>query len=195
MRLAIFGATGPTGRLLVDKALAAGHDLAVYARDPGKVTATSPRLRVVQGSLTDTAAIARVVQGRDAVISLLGPKGKSPGLPISAGTANIVAAMKRHGVRRIVATATPSAADPNDRFSLPFALAVSAVRLMLRSAYDDIVATAGVIRGSGLDWTLARLPHARRCEAGCRTARGLCRRPEGSAVLSVPQCPCRFPAG
>lgn len=157
MRIALFGATGAAGRLVLQQALAAGHTVTAYARDAGKLAST-PKLLVVEGQLDDAAAINRAVAGQDAVISLLGPKGDSAGLPVSKGTELIVAAMQRHGVKRLVATATPSATDPNDRFSLSFALAVVMIRALVRGAYDDIVATAAVVRGSNLDWTLARLP-------------------------------------
>lgn len=157
MRIALFGATGAAGRLVLQQALAAGHTVTAYARDAGKLAST-PKLLVVEGQLDDAAAINRAVAGQDAVISLLGPKGDSAGLPVSKGTEFIVAAMQRHGVKRLVATATPSATDPNDRFSLSFALAVVMIRALVRGAYDDIVATAAVVRGSNLDWTLARLP-------------------------------------
>lgn len=158
MRIALFGATGAAGRLVLKQALAAGHEATAYVRDAGKLPAATPRLTVIAGQLDDAAAIDRAVTGQDAVISLLGPKGSSEGLPVSKGTALIVAAMQRHGVKRLIATATPSARDPKDRFSLPFALAVMMIRALQRGAYDDIVATAAVVRGSSLDWTLARLP-------------------------------------
>ncbi len=157
MRIALFGATGAAGRLALDQALAAGHTVTAYVRDAGNLSSTTPQQTVIEGQLGDAAAIDRAIAGQDAVISLLGPKGSSEGLPVSKGTALIVAAMQRHGVKRLIATATPSARDPKDRFSLPFALAVM-IRALQRGAYDDIVATAAVVRGSSLDWTLARLP-------------------------------------
>ncbi len=158
MKIALFGATGAAGLIILDRALAAGHTVTAYVRDPGKLGPTRPGLTVIEGQLDDAAAIDRAIAGQDAVISLLGPKGDSAGLPVSKGTALMVAAMQRHGVKRLIATATPSAKDPSDRFSLPFALAVTMIRALVRGAYDDIIATAAVVRDSGLDWTLARLP-------------------------------------
>lgn len=158
MKITLFGATGAAGRIVLERALAAGHDVTAYVRDAGKLPRAMPHLKVVEGRLDDAAAIDRAVAGQDAVISLLGPKGDSRGLPVSRGTALIVAAMQRHGVKRLVATATPSARDPNDRFSLSFVLAVRMIRILAHDAYDDIVATAATVRNSTLDWTLARLP-------------------------------------
>lgn len=158
MRITLFGGTGPTGRLVLDKALAAGHAVTAYVRDASKLDISSPQLTVIEGQLNDTAAIERAVAGQDAVISVLGPRGSSAGLPISRGTQRIVDAMKRQGIRRLIAVATTSAPDPADRFSLSFVLAKRIIGLVARDAFDDLRATAVVVRNSGLEWTLARLP-------------------------------------
>ena len=158
MRITVFGATGPAGKLLTERAIQAGHMVTAFARSPAKLGSLADQVSVVVGELADAAAIDRAVQGADAVISLLGPSGKSSGLPISEGMRHIVDAMERHGVRRLIATATPSAADPNDRFKVSFWLAVRMIKALAGTAYADIVATAGVARSSTLDWTLLRLP-------------------------------------
>lgn len=159
MRLTIFGGTGPTGRLLVTAALDAGHDVTVFARSPGKLGIADERLRIVQGELSDAAGIRASIDGADAVISTLGPgAARVPGTPITDGMRHVVAAMQELGVRRLVAIATPSASDPRDRSDLRFRLLVIGVRTFLRPAYHEIVGQAAVIRGSGLDWTLVRVP-------------------------------------
>lgn len=156
MKLAIFGATGGTGRLLVEQALAAGHEVIAFARTPSKLTAQHERLVIIQGDLTDAAAIERALCRMEAVISALGPRGNDASRPITRGTLNILAAMKKHGVRRLVLSSTPSARDPNDVPDLRFKLAVGLVRLVLRSAYEDIVSTAQAVRASDVDWTIVR---------------------------------------
>lgn len=119
MQIALFGASGAAGRIVVDQALAAGHAVTAYVRDAAKLGISSPQLTVIEGQLDDAEAIDRAIAGQDAVISLLGPKGDSAGLPVSKGTALIVAAMRRHGVRRLIATATPSASDPTTGSACP----------------------------------------------------------------------------
>lgn len=56
MRLLILGATGPTGRNLVDQALAAGHEVAAPARTASRLMVVHPRLAVVAGDATDATA-------------------------------------------------------------------------------------------------------------------------------------------
>lgn len=158
MKLTIFGATSPSGQLLVNKALAAGHEITAFARTPSKLAARSDKLQVVRGELTDAASIERAVVAADVVISLLGPSGKAKGTPVADGMRLIVAAMEKHGVKRLIVTATPSAKDPSDGAAWSFALAVRAIKALAGSAYQEIVATADVVRGSSRDWTLVRLP-------------------------------------
>jgi uncharacterized protein YbjT (DUF2867 family) len=158
MRIAIFGGTGESGRLLVDRALAAGHDVVVYARSPEKL-AIRDRLEVVEGTLEDADAIARVVEGSAAVLSLLGPtRDKAQAPPLVTGTEHIVQAMRDHGVERLVAVATPSAPDPTDGRDWRLRVMVAGIKLTLRTAYDTIRAMATTIRSSPLDWTIVRVP-------------------------------------
>jgi uncharacterized protein YbjT (DUF2867 family) len=116
MRVTIFGSTGAAGQLLVKACLDAGHHVTAFARSPEKLPPRSDRLRVVKGTLADAEAIDEAVRDSNAVVSLLGPMGRSKGTPITNGMRLIVAATRKHGVKRLIATATPSASDPNDRF-------------------------------------------------------------------------------
>jgi len=158
MRIAVFGGTGATGRLLIDQALDRGLSVTAYARHPEKLGIEDDRLTVVAGELSDSAAIDRAVKGSDAVISLLGQGRPVKGTPVALGTRTILAAMDTFGVRRIVAVATASAADPRDKPGLRTGFFVGISKFFLRPAYDDVVATAQVIRESDRDWTIVRPP-------------------------------------
>src|SRR5438132_5131391 len=98
MNLAVLGATGRTGRLVVEQALAGGHTVTALVRSPEKLTTGSSNLRVVVGEATDTAAVSRALEGADAVISTLGGNGSV----IADSTPALVAAAHRTGVSRVV---------------------------------------------------------------------------------------------
>ena len=66
MNLVVLGATGRTGSLVVEQALAAGHTVTALVRSPQKVTAANPNLRVIAGEATDTSAVARAIGFRAA---------------------------------------------------------------------------------------------------------------------------------
>jgi len=164
MNLSIFGATGPTGRVLVQQALDAGHSVTAYARNPAKLEIAHPKLRTVQGELTDPAGIAQAVKGADAVLSLLGPNDTSlkvVGTPIADGTRSIVSAMNEKGVKRLIATSSaafPAEGDvPSWGKSVLNTLIRSGMSVFASGPYGEISTTAGVIRESDLDWTLRRV--------------------------------------
>src|SRR5918995_2603599 len=102
MRLIVFGANGPTGRLLCDRALAADAQVVAVTRRPAAFPREHEGLSVVRADVLDAAAVDAAVAGGDAVLSTLGvPYSRQPITTYSQGTANIVAAMARHDLRRI----------------------------------------------------------------------------------------------
>lgn len=134
MRLTRFGATGKAGQLLVRHALDQGHQVTAYARNPIRLDAR-PGLTVVAGELNDRAAARAAVTGADAVISLLGPgRDKASIEPLVPGMQTIVDQMTETGVRRLVATSTPSAPDPADRRDLRIRAMVTGIRLSMAPA-------------------------------------------------------------
>lgn len=157
-KVTIFGGTGATGQLVIQKALSAGYSVNAYARTPSKISIQHPNLSIAEGDLTDIDKIEASVTGADAVISLLGPSGKSKGLVISSGIKNIINAMQKVGVKRLIATATPSYKDGNDKFQFGFAFGIFMVKVLLKDTYQDIVETGEQISKSQLDWTIVRLP-------------------------------------
>jgi putative NADH-flavin reductase len=72
MKLLIFGATGGTGRALVEQSLAQGHEVTAFVRNPAKFKATHQNLRVAQGDILCYDTVERAVGGQDAVLSALG---------------------------------------------------------------------------------------------------------------------------
>jgi putative NADH-flavin reductase len=158
MNIAVFGGTGATGKLLIAQALNEGDSVTAYVRHPEKLGIANDRLVVVQGDLSDGAAISTAVQGSDGVVSLLGQGAPVKGMPVAGGTRNILSAMAKSGVRRLVAVDTASAADPLDKPSLGSRFFIWISKTFMRPAYDDFVATAQAIRESDRDWTIVRPP-------------------------------------
>ena len=160
MKLALFGATGSTGLHIIEEALKQGYVLSVYTRDAKKLAALAGKVEVVVGDLQDRDAIAKCIQGADAVISALGPNSfKVQGdRPVMHGLSNIMTAMRQLGVRRLLQVSTASYRDSQDGFALSSLAGVLFFKVMVRKAYDDIRATGELIANSDLDWTLVRIP-------------------------------------
>src|SRR5215469_16411903 len=72
MKLLILGATGGTGRQLLEQALAQGHAVTAFVRNPAKIDRSHENLRVVQGDILDEKAVTTAIEGQDAVLSALG---------------------------------------------------------------------------------------------------------------------------
>jgi putative NADH-flavin reductase len=157
MRITIFGATGGTGKQLVEQALAVGYQVVAYVRNPSKLNTRHENLTIVQGDLANQVMIERAISGADAVISVLGPRGDSKIKPITRGMQNIIEAMKKQGVRRLIISSTLSAKDPNDLPDFKAKALVNLVKLTMHAAYEEIVSVADTVRKSDLDWTIVRL--------------------------------------
>ncbi|HEX9330447.1 MAG TPA: SDR family oxidoreductase [Anaerolineales bacterium] len=159
MKLTIFGATGAAGRQLIQQALAEGYDATAFVRNPSRLTICHENLTVIQGELYDVEKIEHAVNSADAIISLLGPRPgeDSKGKPLTQGTRNIIVAMKKFGIRRLIVVCTPSASAPSDLPDLKFKLLVSMIKTTMRPVYEEIVNVAQVVRDSDLDWTIVRV--------------------------------------
>jgi len=161
MNLVVLGATGGTGRLVVEQALAAGHTVTALVRSPEKLTLRNPNLHVIAGQDTDPSAVLRALEGADALISTLGGAGSV----ISEATQAIVDAAPRAGVSRVVVLS--SFLVERDRFD-PVARLLTG--LAMGSMIKDKSTGEKALRDSNLDWTIVY-------------ASGLTDRPGGGPVV------------
>ena len=152
-RILVFGASGQTGRHVVEQALAQGHDVTAFVRDKAKLPVQHARLRTVVGdATTDADAMRQAAQGQDVVISTLGV-GQSfdaKGL-IARSTPNIVTAMQGAKVRRLVFVSAFGVGET--RASVPLVPRIF-MSTLLRGVYADKRAGHDQLRASALDWTI-----------------------------------------
>ena len=158
MKLAILGATGSTGKLLVQQALGAGHHVVAFARTPSKLGIEHEHLDMVQGDVQDAEQVANAIAGTEAVLSVLGPTSNEPAYEVSRGMVNILAAMEKHGVRRLIQTVGAGVGDSRDEPGLFDRMIKVLLKLASRHVFEDMVRVNDIIRASDLDWTLVRVP-------------------------------------
>ena len=155
MNILIFGATGGTGRELVKQALAQGHHVTAFARNPSKVTTQHENLSVVQGNVLDYSSVERAVKGKDAVLSALGHKRWLIKTTIlSDGTKNIITAMEKQGVKRFVCETSLGVGDSRGRLGLYYTFFV--IPFIVYFYFKDKGLQEKYIAQSSLDWVIVR---------------------------------------
>jgi putative NADH-flavin reductase len=168
VKLTIFAATGGIGRLALEQAVAAGHDVTAVARNPRNLPSGAAQVVTADLAAPDSAALQAAVAGTDAVLSGLGPRGKADAGITCRGTEAIAAAMQASGVRRLVVVSAapvgtvpspgrpqPPRHDPGDGFFMR-TVAYPVLKAALREVYADLAKMEDVLRDSGLDWTSVR---------------------------------------
>lgn len=153
-KLAIVGATGPTGREIVQQALALGHIVTAGVRSPQ--AANLPKeVRQIESDVTRASSLIPLVTGQDAVLCALGSKlSRKPTTLLSGGTQNLVSAMASAGVRRLVCITGIGAGESKGHGGFLYDHIIQP--LLLSEIYKDKTRQEEVVRASGLDWTIVR---------------------------------------
>jgi len=155
MRIALFGATGATGRLVITEALRQRHAAWAFTRRRESWLLGRPGLLPVLGELSDAGAVTRALAARDAVIVALGHREDSPPDLLERSVARILDGMQLHRVRRVIYLSALGVGDSRDVSSVYGRLLRP---LFFARAHRDHERAEALIRASGLDWTIVRPP-------------------------------------
>lgn len=158
MEIVVFGASGRTGRPLVERALGRGHRVTAFVREPSRLPFEHGRLRVLRGDVTDPEAVQEAVAGQDAVLSALGHAKGSPKDVQARGTENIIAAMEKHGVRRLVSLTGAGVRAEGDEPKFVDKVFALLLGTLQRDVLADATRHVEVIRESDLEWVVVRGP-------------------------------------
>ena len=160
MKLAVFGATGLTGGLVVSRALEDGHEVTALVRDPSRVPLSHPRLTVIGGSPVAPSDVEQCIRGAHAVIHCLGIGGKGDGAPTSLISDSVLvtlAAMEQYDVPRIVCMSNVGAGGSGSWFANRIVIPLF-VR-WLRPIIEDKNRMEAGLRESAVEWCSVRLPN------------------------------------
>ncbi len=103
MKLFVIGATGRTGREVIEQALARGDHVTAFVRSPESITLRNERLTVLKGNAIDENQLSDAMQDHDAVLSTLGPREVfKPSSLLHDSALATTRAMRRSGVKRFV---------------------------------------------------------------------------------------------
>lgn len=152
MKVLVIGAAGKTGRLVVERAVAAGHQVTAFVRRSDEYKHSD--VRVVDGDATDRARMDEAVLGQDAVLDTIGGETPYKATTLEASVAGtIIGSMKQNGVRRLVVTSMIGEGDSRANTPIYDRLLLAT---FLRGADKDKAAMESAVGSSGLDWVILR---------------------------------------
>ncbi len=158
MKIALFGATGATGRLVLEQLLARGHTVTALVRTPSKLTTAHEQLKAIQGDVTDPAAVEKAAAGQEAVISTVGSGSNTRHVTLySTSIRNIIAAMEKQNVRRLLCISAGGAYPGKDP-GAPFILNYIVKPFFLKDVFADMARMEEAVMRSKVDWTIFRPP-------------------------------------
>jgi putative NADH-flavin reductase len=157
-KILVFGGSGGTGKRFIEQALNAGHTITAIIRSPDAFTLIHQNLKVVKGDVLNPKPYENEFEKHDAVVSCLGIPKIEQTILYSSGIRNIVNNMEKSGLKQLICISS-GALDipPNSSFIMTFLLK-NVLQKIYKPVYADMRAMEGLIKTSGLDWTIVRAP-------------------------------------
>ncbi len=157
-KIIVFGATGGTGKHVVEQALGKGYKVTAIVRKPENFLLKNKNLKIIKGDVLEPNTFLDAMHGNDAVISCLGiPKIQQTTL-YSEGIKNIVKVMQENGMKRIICISS-GAIDipPKSSFIMTFLLK-NVLQRIYKPIYSDMKIMEDILNNSFLNWTVVRAP-------------------------------------
>jgi putative NADH-flavin reductase len=175
-KIAVIGGTGKSGQHLSRELIRQEIPFRILLRNPQGFEINSPLATVVQGDARELDAIRRLLQGCDAVISMLGqPAGEPP--IFSQATRNILAAIQLCSNRRYIVTTGLNVDATADHKSDRVKAATGWMKTHYPQTTADKQVEYEVLSKSGIDWTMIRLPMIQQSDD------------EGPLAVNLTDCP------
>jgi putative NADH-flavin reductase len=157
-KIIVFGATGNTGMQVVQQALLAGYKVIVVVRNPDAFTISDKNLKVIKGDVLQPSTFENAIKGMDAVVSCLGSKAFQHTIIYSKGMSNIIDAMHKAGVYRVVCISAGAAVIPPHSSFLIKIFIKNTLQRIFKYMYTDMLLMENILSESDLNWTVIRAP-------------------------------------
>ncbi len=156
MKIIVFGATGMAGKQLVQQALFKGYTVKAFGRNVfTELDMKEKSLELFKGAVFDEGEVFDAIKGCDAVLSALGGGTDGTDKTRTLGVKNIIAQMKKTGLKRIIAIGGLGVLNADENSLLidqeDYPKQYLAVGLEHKKAYE-------YLNESGLDWTFVCCP-------------------------------------
>jgi putative NADH-flavin reductase len=158
--IALFGLTGRTGKPLAELLLSQGYTIRALVRNPDAVKIKHPNLLLLQGNVLVKEDVERTIDGTEAFVSVLGHvrSDKQRNDMQTIATEHILAAMAKHGVKRIISLTGGAVSYKDDKPKLVDKAFSFVMGLVAKNIVADAVAHASRIAASSTEWTIVRAP-------------------------------------
>jgi putative NADH-flavin reductase len=163
MRILLLGATGRTGKLLLEQALEHGHIVHALVRDKQKIPFQKYNLLIHEGTPIDKTALDKAMQGCEAVLSALNISRKyefpwaalrTPKDFLSVTMRNIIELSAKNNIRRVVFISAWGVSETKK--DLPGWFRSLVDNSSLRYQYHDHERQEEIVKNSTLNWTALR---------------------------------------
>lgn len=156
-KLIVFGATGGTGSHILQQSLEQGYLVTAFVRNPEKFTVSHENLTIVQGDVLNSLAVEKAVKEHDIVLCAIGSPANKIGVVRSQGTHNIIRAMEKAGVKRLICQTSLGYGDSVALLKqTPFIFRNIIVPFLLKKGFADHAIQESYIKESKLDWVIVR---------------------------------------
>ena len=153
MKIAVFGGTGGTGRLIIEQAMDSGHQITALVRDPARLSEAAKQADIIVGDVLNTEKVCETISGVDAVTVSLGNRSDSPENTVSEGTRNIITCMNEVQVKRLIVVTSLGVGNSKNQVPMAFKLVMKTV---MRKIMADKELQEKFVHNSGLDWVIVR---------------------------------------
>ena len=160
MKIAVIGANGRTGRIVVRDALAAGHRVIAVARNAELLEPDDDNLTNARADVRDPDALTPALDGAEAVISALGVgTSRAPTDVYSTGVRNTLGAMKSIGATKLAVISAVPAGPWTEQPILQRRIALPLLQRIFGATYDDMRRMEAILRETTeVDWISLRPP-------------------------------------
>lgn len=165
MKVFLFGATSPTGKMVLENLLVENHSVTALVRNPDNISPRHQNLTVVKGDVFNPSSFEESIKGNDLVVSILGTgSNNKPTTVYSVGGQNILDAMRKAGIKKLI-TLTSGGVQKDDPVIQKSFFYKYVGLWYLRHIYADMTLWENTLENSkDIDWICIRPTYLRNGE-------------------------------
>jgi putative NADH-flavin reductase len=160
-KIIVFGATGGTGKLVVEQALQTGHRVTAVARNPRHLIISHENLEIIKGDVLQPGTFENAIKEKDVVVSCLGIRNRKPTTIYSESVSNIIKAMQKENVHRIICLSAGAVIVPPKGSLIMKFVAKNILQHLFKRSYADMLVMEKMLQETNLNWTVVRPPWLR----------------------------------